>query len=148
MHGGVVGDVLGLLQTRRAELHDAGVRDEQLILDPGPDFSKTAAQTVAVLRVLDEIAALGRPLLLALSRKDFVGVITGRPPRERLAGTLAAARVRLHAARASIVRVHDVAEVRDFFAVLDVLEGREEIDEEAGLAAALRWEGRVAPAAT
>jgi len=148
VEGGVVADVVALLETRRAELVDAGVADDQLILDPGPDFSKTAAQTVEMLRSLDAIIALGRPLLLALSRKDFVGVITGRPPRERLAGTLAALAYACSRAPASIVRVHDVADVRDFFAVLDVLDGRNDIDAQAGLAADLRWDSRVAPAST
>ncbi len=148
VEGGVTADVVALLRERCDALEAAGVAAEQLVLDPGPDFSKTAAQTVAVLRELDQITALGRPLLLALSRKDFVGVITHRPPRERLAGTLAALAYACTRAPASIVRVHDVAEVRDFFAVLDVLEGREEIDERAGLAANLRWDARVAPAST
>ncbi|HEY3833050.1 MAG TPA: dihydropteroate synthase [Acidimicrobiia bacterium] len=148
VEGGVVADVVERLRTRRDELLDAGVASEQLILDPGPDFSKTAAQTVAVLRSLDAVTALGRPLLLALSRKDFVGVITGRPPRERLAGTLAALAFACTRAPASIVRVHDVAQVRDFFAVLDVLEARAEVDEQSGLAANLRWDARVAPAST
>ena len=60
------------------------------MLDPGPDFAKTPAQTVAVLRGLDRVRALGRPVLLAVSRKDFIGAVTGRAPRERDAGTLAA----------------------------------------------------------
>ena len=141
-------DVVERLRARRDELLAAGIADEQLILDPGPDFSKTASQTVAVLRDLDSVTAIGRPLLLALSRKDFVGVITGRPPRERLAGTLAALAYACTRAPASVVRVHDVAQVRDFFAVLDVLEGRAEVDEQAGLAADLRWDARVAPAST
>ena len=68
----------------------AGVGEEQILLDPGPDFAKTPAQTVAVLRRLDAVLALGRPVLLAVSRKDFVGALTGRGPRERGAGTLAA----------------------------------------------------------
>ncbi len=146
--GGVVADVEHMLRDRCSALVDAGVAEEQLILDPGPDFSKTAAQTVDVLRHLDAITALARPLLLALSRKDFVGVITGRPPRERLAGTLASLSYTCAIAPASIVRVHDVAQIRDFFAVLDVLEGRVDVDERAGLAAELRWDARIAPAAT
>lgn len=146
--GGVVADVVGLLRERRDDLLAAGVSDEQLVLDPGPDFAKTAAQTVDVLRHIDTVAALGRPLLLALSRKDFIGVVTRRPPRERLAGTLAALAYACGRAPASILRVHDVAEARDFFAVLDVLEGRAEVDAGAGLAAELRWDARVAPAST
>jgi dihydropteroate synthase len=146
--GGVVRDVVSFLQTRFDELIAAGVDPEQVVLDPGPDFAKTAAHTVDVLRALDEVVALGRPVLLALSRKDFVGVITARPPKERLAGTLAAIAFTIARAPASIVRVHDVGEVRDFLAVLDVLEGRAEIDPDAGLDRALRWQARIAPGST
>ena len=86
----VVADVTGFLHERMAVAIARGVDPEQLLLDPGPDFAKTPAQTVAVLRRLDDVLALGRPILLAISNKDFVGALTGRPPRERLAGTLAA----------------------------------------------------------
>ena len=91
----VVADVVAFLRERIAVARVGGhVASEQLILDPGPDFAKTPAQTVAVLRRLDALRALGRPLLLAASRKDFVGAITGRAPAERDAGTLAALGVR------------------------------------------------------
>ena len=73
------------------------------MLDPGPDFAKTPAQTVEVLRALRDLHELGRPLLLAVSRKDFVGAITGRGPRDRLAGrwprSARGRRRRPHAAR-------------------------------------------------
>ena len=104
----------------------AGVAAEQIVLDPGPDFAKTPAQTVAVLRRLDALAALGRPLLLAVSRKDFLGAITGRGPRERGAATLAAVEFGVRAG-ASILRVHDVAAAADFLAVRAVLEGEREL---------------------
>jgi dihydropteroate synthase len=146
--GGVVGDVVTFLQERMAALVDIGLEPVQIILDPGPDFAKTAAQTVGVLRALDEIAALGRPLLLALSRKDFIGVITGRAPKERLSGTLAAIAFTTRIAPASVLRVHDVREVREFLSVIDVLEGRAEIDPDAGLDRTLRWQARVAPEST
>jgi dihydropteroate synthase len=122
----VVGDVDGFLRSRIELALGHGVATEQLVLDPGPDFAKTPPQTVEVLRALDRLHALGRPLLLAVSRKYFVGAITGRPPDERLAGTIAAA---LWAARAgaAILRVHDVAAVRDALAVDDVLAGRAEV---------------------
>jgi dihydropteroate synthase len=86
----VAADVAGFLHERMTVAIARGVDPEQLLLDPGPDFAKTPAQTVAVLRRLDDLHALGRPVLLAISNKDFVGALTGRPPRERLAGTLAA----------------------------------------------------------
>jgi dihydropteroate synthase len=125
-YGDVVGDVENFLRERIALARRHGVSEEQLVLDPGPDFAKTPGETVDVLRALDRLRALGRPLLLAVSRKYFVGAITGRPPAERLAGTIAAA---LWAARAgaAILRVHDVAAVRDALAVDAVLEGRAEV---------------------
>jgi len=79
--GRMAADVVAFLAERMALARERGVADEQLILDPGPDFGKTPAQTVEALRRLDDVHALGRPVLLALSRKDFVGAITGRPPR-------------------------------------------------------------------
>jgi dihydropteroate synthase len=122
----VPGDVEAFLRERVALARRHGVADEQLVLDPGPDFAKTPGETVEVLRALDRLRALGRPLLLAVSRKYFVGAITGRPPEQRLAGTIAAS---LWAARAgaAILRVHDVAAVRDALAVDAVLEGRAEV---------------------
>jgi dihydropteroate synthase len=109
-----------------------GVAAEQIVLDPGPDFAKTPAQTVAVLQRLDVLHALGRPVLLAVSRKDFVGAITGRGPRERWAGTLAAVAEGVDAG-AQIVRVHDVAAVRDFLAVREVLRGERSLGPLEGL---------------
>jgi dihydropteroate synthase len=122
----VAADVEAFLRDRMALARAHGVDDEQLVLDPGPDFAKTPQQTVVVLRDLARLRALGRPLLLALSRKYFLGAITGRPPAERLAGTLAAAAWAVDAG-AAILRVHDVAAVRDALAVKAVLEGRAEV---------------------
>ena len=111
-----VGDVIALLRERMARAAELGVRAEQLVVDPGPDFAKTPEESVAVLRRLGELAVLERPVLLAVSRKYFVGMLTGRAPDERLAGTLAALAAGLDAG-AQLVRVHDVAEV---VAYLDV----------------------------
>jgi len=137
---GVTEDVMAFLTEQLAAVADVGVKPEATILDPGPDFAKTPAQTVGVLRELDRVRALGRPLLLALSRKDFVGAITGRPPRQRLAGTLAA--VGHTAAPGTILRVHDVAEVADYLAVARVLAGQADLPKEARLADELRRERR------
>jgi dihydropteroate synthase len=124
--GRVVEDVVRFLAGRCAAARAAGVADEQLVLDPGPDFAKTPAETVEVLRAIERLHGLGLPLLLAVSRKYFVGAITGRPPAERLAGTLAA--VGWAADRgAAIVRVHDVAEADEFLHVRRVLDGAEEL---------------------
>jgi dihydropteroate synthase len=128
----VVADVVGFLRDRMEIARACGVADEQLLLDPGPDFAKTPAQTVAVLRRLDAVRALGRPLLLAVSRKDFLGAITDRAPRERGAATLAALAFGVEAG-AEILRVHDVAAAADFLAVRAVLRGERVLAPDEGL---------------
>lgn len=128
----VVEDVVAFLRERMSLAQAHGMDAEQLVLDPGPDFAKTPAQTVAVLRRLDRLHQLGRPLLLAVSRKDFIGAITGRPPRERGAGTLAALAAGADAG-AHVLRVHDVASASDFLAVRAVLRGERELAPAEGL---------------
>jgi len=128
----VVADVTGFLRERMDAAIARGVAPEQILLDPGPDFAKTPAQTVAALRAIEPLRALGRPLLWAVSNKDFVGAITGRGPRERLAGTLAAV---AHGADAgaAVLRVHDVASAADFLRVRAVLAGEIELAPGEGL---------------
>jgi dihydropteroate synthase len=141
MDGRVVADVELFLSDRIALALERGVGFEQIMLDPGPDFGKTPAQTVDVLRALPGLHALGRPLLLAVSRKDFIGAITLRPPRERLAGTLAAVDFGVEAG-AHMLRVHDVAEVADFLAVRAALAGDTAVDSGLNLPVELRREPR------
>jgi dihydropteroate synthase len=115
LYGDVVEEVLAFLRERIATAIEHGVDSERLIVDPGPDFAKTPAQTVELLAALPRLHELGRPVLMAISRKDFIGALTGRAPRERLAGTLAALAHGLDAG-AHIFRVHDVAAAADFIA--------------------------------
>lgn len=124
----VVDDVTSFLQERAKHAERHGVKWSSLIFDPGPDFSKTPAQTVAVLQGLAPVAALGRPLLVALSKKDFIGAITLRPPDQRLGGTLAAIAYVLDTAPPSIIRVHDVDQVRDYLKIRSVLSGDLDVD--------------------
>ncbi|MEA2221096.1 MAG: dihydropteroate synthase [Solirubrobacteraceae bacterium] len=133
----VFADVAAFLEERMELARARGVRDEQIVLDPGPDFAKTPAQTIAVLRRLADLHALGRPLLLAVSRKDFVGALTGRGPGERLAGTLAAIGCGVDAG-AHILRVHDVAQAADFLRVRAALRGELEVDPGLALDDAIR----------
>jgi dihydropteroate synthase len=112
----VVEDVRSFLGERSAAAVARGVAPEQIILDPGLDFAKTPVESIEVLRRLAELRALGRPILLAVSRKYFVGMLTAREPLERLAGTLAAVGHGVNMG-ARIVRVHDVAAVTEFLAV-------------------------------
>jgi dihydropteroate synthase len=139
LDGRIVADVERFLRERIELALARGVAFEQLMLDPGPDFSKTPAQTVEVLRSLTELHELGRPLLLAVSRKDFIGAITGRPPRARLGGTLAAV-AHGTAAGAHVLRVHDVAAVADFLRVQAALGGEVEVGSSLRVGDEVRWD--------
>lgn len=103
-------DVMDFLVGKVTSACELGVSADQIVVDPGLDFAKTPEESVEILRRLDEIVALERPVLLAVSRKYFVGMITGRLPHQRLGGTLAALGCGVDAG-AQIVRVHDMAEV-------------------------------------
>ena len=137
LYDDVVADVLAFLAERMELARSRGVAEEQLIVDPGPDFAKTPPQTIELLRRLEELHALGRPLLLAASRKDFVGALTGRAPGDRLAGTLAAIGHGVDAG-AHILRVHDVAATADFLAVRAALRGEADVDAQLALDDAIR----------
>jgi dihydropteroate synthase len=127
------------LEERMDVARRAGVADEQLLLCPGPDLGKDPAQTIELLRRLGELHELGRPILLAVSRKDFVGALTAARPRERLAGTLAAVEHGLSQG-AGVLRVHDVAAVRDFLKVRAALAGEVDVPPDLLLAEGLRRE--------
>ena len=133
----VTADVLAFLRERMDVARACGVGEEQFVVDPGPDFAKTPAETVEALRRLGELRELGRPVLLAASRKDFVGALTQRAPGDRLAGTLAAIGEGVDAG-AAIVRVHDVAATRDFLTVRGALRGEIEVPRELRLERSLR----------
>ena len=122
LYGDVTGEVLAFLRERMATAVRLGVAPKQLIVDPGPDFAKTPAQTIRLLAEVGRLHELHRPLLLAISRKDFIGALTRRAPRERLAGTLAALAHGVDAG-AHIFRVRDVAAAADFLTVRAALSG-------------------------
>jgi dihydropteroate synthase len=91
------------------------------------------------MRAFGDISALGYPVMSAVSRKDFVGALTGRRPSERLAGTLAAVGWAVQAG-ARLVRAHDVAETRDYLTVLDALAGRRDVPAELRIDESIRRE--------
>lgn len=104
----LLGDIKAELSEQVSIALAAGVRSDQIILDPGIGFGKTVEQNLELLDRLDELKALGFPLLLGSSRKSFIGYTLGLPPDRRLEGT--AATVAIGIARGvDIVRVHDVA---------------------------------------
>jgi len=129
----VVADARELLLERAELALERGVAEEALVFDPGIDLGKTPAESIELLRRLPELAELGRPLLVAVSRKDFVGALTGRSPAHRDPGTLAA----LGAAAdggAAILRVHEVAAARDYLRVHAALRDGAQADLELPLA--------------
>ncbi len=110
-YGDVVADVVGELRAAISRAVAAGVAVEQIVIDPGIGFAKTAAQNLALLRRLDALRALGRPMLVGPSRKSFIGAVTHAPVDDRLPGTLAAVAACVLAG-VELVRVHDVPEAR------------------------------------
>ncbi len=138
LYGDIVAEVRDFLAAKVDEAVAAGVDPASILVDPGPDFTKTPAQTIEVLRHLEALDPDGLPMLLAISRKDFIGALTATRPKERLAGTLAATAV-VGSGSGVVLRVHDVGEVRRFLTVFDALAGDEAIDPELRLADELRW---------
>lgn len=132
----VVGEVVAFLGAAVTRARAAGV--ERVVVDPGPDFAKTPCDTVAVLRAFEQVVALGEPVLAAISRKYFLGAITGRAPDRRLGATVAAALWAADAG-AAILRVHDVADVADALAVRAVLERSAEVPDVDTDDDALKW---------
>ncbi len=118
---GVSDHLLAFFAERLGALASAGIPRERVVLDPGPDFAKTPRQSVAALRDLELLADFRCQVMLAISRKDFVGALTGRPPRDRAAGTFAAMAAGLRRG-ARLLRVHDVPATVDFLRVWEVLE--------------------------
>ena len=108
----VVSDVKAFLEERLAFAVASGIAEERILLDPGIGFGKTAAHNLELLARLDELVAIGRPLVIGTSRKSFLGRITGRSVDERLAATIAT-NVLAYERGARVFRVHDVAPVRD-----------------------------------
>jgi dihydropteroate synthase len=109
----VVSDVKAFLEERLAFATAAGIPEERILLDPGIGFGKTAEHNLELLRRLDELVALGRPIVVGASRKSFLGAITGRAdPHDRVAATVAA-NVLAFERGATVFRVHDVRESRD-----------------------------------
>jgi dihydropteroate synthase len=113
----VVLDVRSFLEERMAFAASAGIAVERIMLDPGIGFGKTVEHNLELLRRLDELVALGRPVVIGTSRKSFLGRLTGREaPDDRVAATVAT-NVLAYERGARVFRVHDVAPVRDALTV-------------------------------
>ena len=109
-YGDVVDDVKAFLAERLDAAVSAGVDEERIWLDPGIGFGKSLEHNLELLRRLEELRGLGRPLVIGTSRKSFIGKIDGSEVGGRIGGTIASS-VLAAAAGADVLRVHDVAEV-------------------------------------
>jgi dihydropteroate synthase len=112
----VVSEVKRFLEERLAFAVSQGLREELILLDPGIGFGKTAAHNLELLARLDELVALGRPVVIGTSRKSFLGRLTGREVDGRLAGTIAT-NVLAYERGARVFRVHEVAPLLDALTV-------------------------------
>jgi dihydropteroate synthase len=112
----VVSEVRAFLEERLAWAVREGIAEDRIWLDPGIGFGKSLEHNLELIRRLDEIVAIGRPVVFGASRKRFLGRLTGKAERDRIAGTVAA-NVLAFERGASMFRVHDVAATRDALAV-------------------------------
>jgi dihydropteroate synthase len=112
----VVSEVKAFLEERLAAAVAAGIPEQRIQLDPGIGFGKTLEHNLELLRRLDEIAAIGRTVVLGTSRKSFIGRLTGRDVAGRVHGTVATC-VLGYERGAGVFRVHDVAAVHDGLSV-------------------------------
>ncbi|MBA2794861.1 MAG: dihydropteroate synthase [Thermoleophilaceae bacterium] len=126
-YGDVVADVKAFLEERMEFAMAQGVPEDKIWLDPGIGFGKTVDHNLELLRRLDELVAIGRPVVVGTSRKSFLGKLTGgKAEWERLPGTIAS-NVMAFERGASIFRVHDVAQVADALTVAAATVGRPKV---------------------
>ena len=120
VHNGPVSETHNFLHTMAEKAIRAGIEKNKIILDPGFGFGKSASDTISLLDRLETIKHEDYPLLVGLSRKRFIGELTGRDTEERLAGTIAA-NVLAIIGGADIVRVHDTAAAVDMVKVISAV---------------------------
>ncbi|KMT55374.1 dihydropteroate synthase [Pseudomonas fildesensis] len=120
----LVGEVSGFLAERIAHCVIAGIGPEKIVLDPGFGFAKTLQHNLSLFKHMDALHALGRPLLVGVSRKSMIGQALNRPVGERLYGGLALAALAVTKG-ARILRVHDVAETVDVVRMIAAVESAE-----------------------
>ena len=116
----VVGEICDFLAERIATAVDAGVPEEQIIIDPGFGFGKTVSHNLEIVRRLGEFRRLGRPILVGPSRKSTIGAVLNRPVHQRLWGTAATCAAAIING-ADIIRVHDVAHMSEVARMTDAI---------------------------
>jgi dihydropteroate synthase len=115
-YGDVVSEVKAFLEERAQDAIGAGIGEERIMVDPGIGFGKTVRHNLELLNRLDEIVALGFPVVIGTSRKSFIGRLTGREAGDRLPGTIAT-NVVAYERGARVFRVHEVGPVHDALVV-------------------------------
>ncbi|MEE4222509.1 dihydropteroate synthase [Pseudomonas viridiflava] len=120
----LIGEVSAFLADRMERCETAGIPKDRIILDPGFGFAKTLEHNLSLFRHMEALHALGRPLLVGVSRKSMIGAVLGRPVGERLIGGLALAALAMTKG-ARILRVHDVAETADVVRMIAAVEAAE-----------------------
>lgn len=120
----VTTEVCDFLAQRMAECVAAGIKAERIVLDPGFGFAKALEHNLSLFRHLERLHALGRPLLVGVSRKTMIGKVLGREVDARLYGSLALAALAV-AKGAQIIRVHDVAETVDVVRMIAAVQSAE-----------------------
>lgn len=120
----LVGEVKDFLVERMAQCAAVGIASERIILDPGFGFAKTLQHNLSLFKHMESLHALGRPLLVGVSRKSMIGLALNRPVGERLHGGLALAALAV-VKGARILRVHDVAETIDVVRMIAAVESAE-----------------------
>jgi dihydropteroate synthase len=118
----VVAEVLEFLHAGVESAVVAGVERRQVLIDPGIGFGKTVGHNLLLLRRLEELRVLGRPVLVGASRKSLLGhLLGGKPPHERVLASAAASAVMAASFGADVIRVHDVEETREALSVAEAI---------------------------
>ncbi|MDF2641492.1 MAG: folP [Pseudomonas sp.] len=120
----LVGEVTAFLVEQMVQCQAAGIDSSRIILDPGFGFAKTLEHNLSLFKHMPSLLALGRPLLVGVSRKSMIGAVLNRPVNERLHGGLALAALAMTKG-ARILRVHDVAETADVVRMIAAVESAE-----------------------
>ncbi|MBI4358704.1 MAG: dihydropteroate synthase [Candidatus Omnitrophica bacterium] len=119
-YGDLIGEVMQELSQSVEVAESHGVSGDQMVIDPGIGFSKTAEQNLELIERLGEFKRLGRPILVGPSRKSFIGAITKQAPDKRLIGTVAASVLAVERG-ANLLRVHDAWAVKEAVAVASAI---------------------------
>jgi dihydropteroate synthase len=120
LYDDVMGEISSYLSGAIAAARESGIDDNKIIVDPGIGFGKTLEHNLVILRDLEKLKLLGKPILVGTSRKSFIGVLTGRDAEQRIFGTAASVAVAIMNG-ADIIRVHDVDQMRDVARIMDAI---------------------------